>query len=224
MPFERSIETLNGLIEKTIQEDRQIREGPEEVGYEDGEIYDKIGVESSRVWEVALDEIRKYETAEREHEALIATVSAEAGEEPKTGLPEAGATSAIVVALAIILLGLAGWGLWDLVLDWRQSLAALTTLRGWIVPGLGLLLLVVFARLLERRRNSDQKFWRAAAARLAEWRRLTAEIRGKYGVDSAEAALQSQKEAIRKLLYERVRQEMISAINRRTAPSYAPRL
>jgi hypothetical protein len=222
MPFEKSPKTLDGLIEKAIVEDQQLRESLEEVGFEGREIYEEIEAASGSIWEVALDEIKKYELAERDYTVLGERSVKEAGDEPiadKAKLSVSGVW--LRGLLGVSVLGVLSWGSYQLYEDWHQAVGALETLRGLLVVGAGVLLIAALGWGIIRIQNSSQ------AARNADLQRRHDEWLKKksmYGVEAAGAALQTEGAAIEKLLFERVRQEMISAINRRTAPSYVPRL
>lgn len=71
------------LVHRALEGDPPLRSGLAEVRYEEGEIQAEIAAEAEAVWEVALDEIRRYDAAQSQLEDLRSKVSAEAGPAPK---------------------------------------------------------------------------------------------------------------------------------------------
>lgn len=229
MPFEKTAENLSQLINRVIREDPQIRASLEEVGYEGKEIYEEIAMDSESLWEVASAEIRHYDTSEQECEALRGKIVGELGappseDDPKTGL----ATDWIAALLGLYSLGLMIWGSVKLIKNWRQALASLSTLDGWLyvgaalLPMFGLLGLEILAETMQGRRQKARRV--QVETQAAEWEERAKEARSKYGLESLESRLEAQRESIEKLLLERVKRAIVAAINHRLAPSYVPLL
>src|SRR5262245_50985843 len=82
MPFERTAETLNRLIDKTIKDNPELRDGLARVRYDDREFHDEIAADPNQIWDVASGEIRKFDVEQQELESRLAVIDKELGEDP----------------------------------------------------------------------------------------------------------------------------------------------
>lgn len=110
----------------------------------------------------------------------------------------------------------------QLVRDWRAAFAAWWIFALLIVPVFAVGAVIV--RLDRRTAKSQAAVDLDHQSRMATWQQKVGELQARDGVDSMEAALPTQKEAIEKLLLERAKQMIVGAINKRLTPSYDARL
>ncbi len=228
MPFEKSPETLTRLVSAAVGGSQQISEALDEVGYDVTELQQDIAKQRDRILEVAANEIRKYETDEN---ALVA-----AEKEFKEKLQDAPRQNervsllitiiygAILLICTLYFIGLFGYGLYYLVIYWRSSLKALSILNTWgsiTAYTAPLIVLIASLALMNRLKVArDNKLNK----RKGEWSSAQEDLAQKFGLPDIKASLDKQRGQIDKLLSERVRQEILSSINRRMEPSYSPQL
>lgn len=221
MPFERSREELNKLIDKAVAEDQQIREGLEEGGYEGPEIHDELATQIGNIWEVALEEIRNFNFLEIKVREVEKAVSDEVGEPPAKG--SAKMENDWMAGIAVLyVLGLIVWGFIKLARG-KWTLGSpeewIAYLVNGIIAAIWIAITFALAKWQASRNRSDSQ---QQQKKLQDWQKRRDEAAARHGTATLQSELTALEVTIGQLLFERVRQMIVAAINRRLAQSYAP--
>jgi hypothetical protein len=226
MTFEKTEASLTALIDRALQDDSELRKDLDETRYEGHDIYDELALQQESIWEVVVDEIRTYESTNNDLEERRKRLAGEVSAPPTEASLKASTPVALLNNLgAFYTFGLIVWGVVAVWRGWRPTLSALSSTDFWLPLALRILPSVVWvlgAQWLERRRERDVARRVAEHTKnLAEWTKKRDEVAAQFGIPTAEERLRAHEQKIDQLLFERTKQAIVAAINRRKDPSYA---